>query len=325
MANKFLPSFRMFVQLPPVAPLDYAGSTNNINATFAGENQVTKWKANEEFIEIAFPLTIEFDIQKSTTSDANSALFSIYNLNAKNRSLIVKDRFTQNDLNIGLERRKVIFQSGYGGKLTTTFFGNLIEGYTERKGVDFITKIEVQDGAYEMYNAISSLSVDKTTTQAQLLDVLIKDLDLKRGYIGDVFEKILSSRGKSINGNTYEAIQAEIGDKVFVDNGLINALNVNEYIAGDVFLIDSNSGLLGIPKRTGGLINVDLMYEPLLILGQIVEIKSEFDSRFDGQYKIMAINHSGTISGAVEGNRITSIQLLIGTANLGGLKEVKIS
>lgn len=321
MVKKFLPNFRMFVQLPPDTALDYAGSANNINSTVAGNTQQVVWKPNDEFIEVNFPLTVEFDIQKSTTSDANTAFFTLYNLNERSRSFIIKDRFTQNDLGNGLERRKVVFQSGYGN-LTTVFFGNLIEAYTERKGTDLLTKIEAQDGAYEMYNSISTFSVNKETSQAQLFDLLIKDMDLKKGKIGNVFNPVVSSRGKVVNGNTFEAMQEEIGEKVFIDNETINALNVNEYVEGNIFKINSASGLLGVPRRTGAVIDIDLIYEPTIKLGQLVEIESEFDPRFDGQYKVTSINHSGIISGAIDGSRTTHLQLLIGTAYLGGLKEV---
>jgi hypothetical protein len=322
MVKKFLPTFKIFIQLPPIAPLNYAGSSNTISSTVAGTSQVNTWTPSDEFLEINYPITIDFSIEKSTTSDANTAFFTIYNLNERNRSLILKDRFTQNDLRNGLERRKIIFQSGYGGNLTTTFFGNLIEAYTERKGVDLLTKIEAQDGAYEIYNSISSFSINKTVTQAQLFDMLIKDLNLKRGSVGSVFNNNATSRGKVINGNTYEFMQEEIGEKIFVDNEAINALNVNEFIQGNILLINSASGLLGIPKRTGGLIELDMIYEPTIKLAQLVEIQSEFDSRFDGQYKVVGINHSGTISGSIDSTRTTHLQLLIGTAQLGGLREV---
>jgi len=77
-----------------------------------------------------------------------------------------------------------------------------------------------------------------------------------------------------------------------------------------------------VPRRQNTYIQVDIIFEPRIQVGQIVEIVSQIDPRFNGQWKVQGIKHSGTISGAVGGDCKTTLQLFYGTAPLGGLKKV---
>lgn len=326
MAEKFFPTYKIFIQKRPTQQEDFGGFVaGQVDELFLGN--VKNMQESDQFTEIDYPLTIEFDIYRSTSGSSNTAYFSVYNLGEKVREDIVKDRFTQNDNADGRQRRYVYFFAGYGSNLNLVFGGNLVEAYTERNGADIITKIEAQDNLYEIANAISSHSIAKSQSYNQILDILIKDLKLKKGSIGKIFDDTERSRGFVILNNTYDEIRKLVGNdkEVFVDNGVINILNSNEYIAAHVPLVDNNSGLLGIPRRSEGVVIVDVIFEPTLIVGQIVQLKSELDLRFDGQYKIISINHMGTISGGIEGDRITRLELLIGTEELEPLVEVRQS
>ena len=70
---------------------------------------------------------------------------------------------------------------------------------------------------------------------------------------------------------------------------------------------------MGTPKRNDTYLEVDILFEPDLQIGQIVQIVSQTNPAFDGQYKIFGIKHSGTISGVVGGDCRTSLQLFVGT------------
>ena len=130
--------------------------------------------------------------------------------------MIVKDRWTQNDIGNGRGRQKIIVKSGYGGKLTSFFSGNIIEAFTERKGTDLLTKIECQDGSYETANAISNFSLDKTATEEDALNNMINDLSpLEKGTIGDVFSTSSNARGYAESGNTWEILQNKYEGKAF--------------------------------------------------------------------------------------------------------------
>lgn len=325
MVRKFNPTYQILIEKSPEAMVSYgdSNSTTEQSANFIGTLPEQEFNENPNFIEINFPLTVEFDIYKSTIGSANTAYFNIYNLNEESRSLIVKDRFTQNEVKIGQGRRRIIFRAGYENNLVTCFYGNLVEAFTERKGVDLITRIEAQDSSYEMYNALSNISLDRSVSSQEILNLFIKDLGLTKGAIGNVFENTGTSRGYIYIGNTYEEIRRLYPNTTFVDNGVINFLNPNECLTGLIPVINNETGLMGIPRRQEGKIIVESLFEPYILIAQLVEIQSQEDARFDGQYKVLTAHHTGTISGSVDGERTSRFELLIGTDELGVWEQLE--
>jgi hypothetical protein len=86
---------------------------------------------------------------------------------------------------------------------------------------------------------------------------------------------------------------------------------------GYVPVIDDNSGLLGVPEHEDAILTVRMIFEPRLVIGQKIEIKSQVAPMFNGQYKIYGIRHEGTISDAVSGKATTTLEMLIGSQVYG--------
>jgi hypothetical protein len=113
-------------------------------------------------------------------------------------------------------------------------------------------------------------------------------------------------------------INQSTGDNFFIDLETAYVLKDNEVLNGSVTLIHSDTGLLGTPKREDTFLEFEMIFESSLILGQIIEIQSEIQKQYNGQYKIIGINHTGIISGAVAGKLTTKVQLLLGSQVFGG-------
>ena len=64
------------------------------------------------------------------------------------------------------------------------------------------------------------------------------------------------------------------------------------------------------------------MIEPKIIIGQLLQIESQINQFYNGQFKVVGISHNGIISGAVNGQCITTLQLFIGNKILGNLKKI---
>lgn len=279
-------------------------------------------------IEITNPLTVEFDIDRNTASSLNSASFRIYNLSEKNRNLIFQNRTSINNLG---KRKKVIFQAGYNtalnrdSDLTTIFIGDLLEAYSYRQGVDVITYINAQDGGFAAYNTKTNTTLQKGLSLKDIASNLIagfKENGVEKGAIGNI--EGTAKTTTALNGNNFSLLTKDYKDQVFIDLEKINILNPNEYIktSGKVLLITSESGLLATPLRQGSDIIVDMLFEPRVVVGQLIEINAKFNPLFNGQYKVMGIKHSGVISEAISGDCKTTLQLYIGNELLGELKGI---
>jgi hypothetical protein len=94
-------------------------------------------------------------------------------------------------------------------------------------------------------------------------------------------------------------------------------LSDDDAFEGVVPVIDDESGLLGVPQHEDAILKVDIIFEPRLMIGQIVDIQSRVAPMFNGQYKIYGIRHEGEISDAESGLATTTLEMLVGSQVYG--------
>lgn len=281
-------------------------------------------------LTVKLPFTVEFDVTRNTLTSANVCQIRILNLSAKNRNLI---RFDFS--NYGSNRR-VSLMAGYGTNLPLIFTGYITQAWSVREGVDFITTIQCFDGGDAFVNGIipSTTTFPAGTPMQSVYKTLMGYLpNVAFGAIGDSFIKdasgnlIITSRSSSYTGNIADVLNELSGRAFFIDNGKSYILKDNEYIQGQVSVIDANSGLLNTPLREQNTIIVDMIFEPGIIMAQLIQLNSLTNSIFsssnntssdnvNGYYKVSSIKHKATISDSVCGNAITNLQLILNSTNL---------
>ena len=125
------------------------------------------------------------------------------------------------------------------------------------------------------------------------------------------------NRPVSLSGNPMKIAQQYSHDSAYIDNGKLIILENQDAIKGMIPLINDESGLLGVPKRENSLLSIDMIFEPRIVIGQIIEIKSRIQPMFNGQYKVFGIKHEGTISESVAGKAVTTLEMLVGSQVYG--------
>lgn len=271
-------------------------------------------------IEITDPLTLEFSISRGIFSSLNKGSFKIYNLAESTRNKLFQDGYRiRGD---SLIYKPIVLQAGYD-QLSTIFKGNLLQSFSFRSKSEIIQQIDALDGIFGQQNSFTSLTLGKGTSYNDAINKISKDfVNLDQGVISsfdNFFKRPLSIFGESV-GEIKKFIKGEAD--LFIDNEKVSILKRNESVASQIQLINSESGLLGTPQRRNTSLEVDMIFEPRLTIGQFVEIKSRVNPAYDGQYKIVGISHSGIISGAVAGDVKTKLQLYIGTELTEGLKII---
>lgn len=262
-------------------------------------------KRDGTFLRITRPFTVEFDIHRNSLSSANTCSIRIYNLNQNSRNQIRKDQFDFGDL------RTIGFSAGYGDKLSLAFAGNITQAWSVREGTNMITQIECYDGGFAYVNAITSNQYPAGTQVGSIIDSLARTLPgVQVGAIGDFPGQI--SRGNSYTGNTIERLTEITGGSFFIDNGKANCLRDGECLDGDIPLINAEAGLLGTPVKEQQYINLELLFEPSIAVGQLIQLQSVTAEVFNGSHKVLSIKHRGIISDAVSGSAVTSLGLLPG-------------
>lgn len=268
-----------------------------------------------EAIIITPPLTINFSINRSTSSSSNNLELKIFNLAKKTRNRIYADRFTKNLY------RRITLEIGYGDNLSTVFIGNIFTANSARQGSDIVTSITALDGGFDTYNTRTSKTYSSGITKKEVVEDLIKEFpNINQGKLGEIDGTF--NRPVVVDGNTFGLIKKYTDNRVFIDLEQVNILSDDEVVAGYIPLINSASGLIGTPQRNDAFLTIQTMLEPSIIMGQIIAIESSVQPIFDGQYKVLGLTHSGTISESIGGTCRSTFNLLIGTQLFGEYKEV---
>lgn len=253
------------------------------------------------------PITVEFNVTKTTQSE-NTSKITIYNLDGAVREHIYQDKLLlRTDENI----KWLTLEAGYGDDykkgLPLVTWGYIQECHSYRSGVDFLTVIDVTDP--DILTEYCGVTFDAGTTYKQAYEYLIAKLpSLRIGETG-VLDGVFNIP-TVFDGNAFILANKLTGGHTFVDNGVVNTLNDNETLSDyGCYYIAADTGLLDTPKRYDHILEISMLFEPRIKVGQLVEIKSSTQARFDGQYKVLGINHNCVISGAESGTRTTTMQL----------------
>ena len=260
-------------------------------------------------VVIPYPLTLEFRVERTIFASANTGRFTVYNLGESTRNKIFHDRY---DVNV---YRGVILQAGYADQdpLPIIFQGNVQVAYSNRSHADWQTVINSFDGGVGITSSQTAQSFPAGMETRDILGNLMGDLlHVKKGAIGNFTGT--SDRGVAVAGNTWSMI-SEIaknnGGFAFIDNEKAHVLKANEYISGipnPSPIITGQTGLLRAQMQFKNRVDVDIMFDPLRAIGQLVTLQSD-EKKNNGDYIIKGIAHGGMISGSVDSETTTRLNL----------------
>lgn len=256
-------------------------------------------------LTVALPFTIEFDITRNVLSSANTSSIRVYNLSQNNRNQVRKNVTDYGDL------RLISLRAGYGSNLPIIFSGNISHAWNVRESNNFITQVDSFDGGFAFANGFTQESFPSETPQQTVVETLLNNLDqqgVSFGAVGNI-QGVLS-RGNSYSGPTTSLLKELSGGGFFIDNQKSYVLSDNEALpARGISVINAQSGLLGTPILEQTILHFDMIFEPRLIIGQVIKLDSLNPVVPNGDYKVVSLKHRGMISDAVCGDAITSVGL----------------
>lgn len=262
---------------------------------------------NGDQVVVTDPITLVFSVDRKNTSSANEMAAQIYNLGKATRDKIFQDWFRTAPTTY----RKVVLEAGYDGEFSILFAGDLRSCSSSRSGSDIITTISVFSGGLDTITAQTNQTLKAGTTLRELNQILIGAFpNLKEGALTD--KQIIFERPVVLSGNSFYLLRKYNNDRVFIDNEIVHCLDDDAYIdEGGVVLINDETGLLDTPRREDSFLTITTLFEPRIIIGQIIELQSSILPLYNGQYKVVGMQHQGTISGAVGGQCISRFNLLL--------------
>ena len=254
------------------------------------------------------PFTVEFEVQRKNFGASNVATIRLYNLKEEDRSIIRKDFIDYN------QYTHVTLNAGYGDNLSEIVNMDVTRAYSVRENNNFITHIDCHDGSYGMINGKANLTFAKATNLRQIILALggsmeSQGLGITVGAVSPAFESEVLTRGNTFSGPIFDLINEISGQGAFIDNSKLYVLKENEYLDQDIFVVNSQSGLLGTPLREKYFIRFEMLFEPKITPGCLVKLETLTGDRDMNNtlYVVQEVNHAGMISPAVSGSVITHV------------------
>lgn len=184
-------------------------------------------------------LHISFSVEKSNTETPNNGKVQIWNL-------------SPSSLNV-LDGKDCILElkAGYGNNRSIILVGNVVSAITTLDNADRMTEIEVVDGKVELSDTFITMSKNGIVNTKSLYQEIADTMG-----ISIIFAEYLQfpdfPNGFSYIGsakNALHKITAACGHSFSIQNGVLQITMPGKQIQSSVYLLSSESGLIGIPKK----------------------------------------------------------------------------
>lgn len=262
----------------------------------------------KETLTIEYPITCKFTVTRSTFSKSTECNILLYNLAESTRNVIFQDLYS-NAID-PTTWKYVHLEAGYGDTLTAIFKGRIKQAYSYKSGgqTDIITEIQVIP--FDIFDYQTSVTFEAGTSFKDAYKTMASDMpNCQIGNIGSLEGSFKTQT--TFDGASFDEINKLTGGHTFVDNGVLNTIMSNEVIDVPVPVIGDDSALLQTPMKRGAQLEVRMLFEPSLIIGQLLEIDSRISPQFNGQFKVIGFTHDCLISGSQAGHRTTTATLWI--------------
>ena len=252
---------------------------------------------------------IEATVNYSYSESPNTCDITIYNLNKTSRDAIFFDSFDY------MQFRKMTFKAGYGGNLQMLFNGNIKEAYSDRSGADVQTKVSGWDNFWYNNNYVNE-TVQAGANRGKVIDTILQSIDTGQGVaklVRSKFEDEDSNlRSEALKGRPQDLIKERIPQdaSLFFDDNKIFVLKDNDVIGieENIPLINSETGLLGVPVKRNRIVEFKMIFEPSLRIGRAFELQSSFSDKLNGVYKVLSVSHSLSLGENMGGENVTTVR-----------------
>lgn len=264
-------------------------------------------------------LRFRFSIRRGDIQTPNSADIRVYNLSDATadhiRQMLPTPEFT-----------RVVVQGGYEGNYGVLFDGEIKQIRRGRESqTDTYLDITAADGDRAYNFSMTAMSLAAGSTPNNHVQCILKDMathGVTQGYVPDLPGNPLP-RGKvlyGMNKDLLRNIAKNTQTAWSIQDGKLVMIPLTAYLPGEVPVITSATGMIGLPEQTQNGIKVKVLLNPNLKIGQkvILDNKSIQQYRYslsplqkganearataiktnnDGQYYVMVAEHTGDTRG----------------------------
>lgn len=226
-------------------------------------------------------------IVKNTDPKQNSCEVSIANLDVDNIDYLVTETSPWNP---SAKPKVLTVEAGRQSTGTAMLFTGDITSATPTMPPDRILtmKAKTQESAKYKYAGRQSA---KTVQLSELSRLVASDYGLRLKF--EAKDKTISNY--LFNGPLAKQVQklALVGDiDAYIDDDTLVVKDFGKALKGRALLVSAETNMIGAPSLDEKGVKVRIMFDPTVVLGQQIEIKSNVNKAANGQYVVYAMTIS---------------------------------
>lgn len=262
------------------------------------------WRVTVGTLQIAAPLRVAFEIERSVRSVPNKATVQLWNLTRDHQAQIEQAAAAQVRIEAGYEGDRGLELLFVGELWRARGAGQAIR--TDRQGsTDAVTHVEARDGGIAYQQARVERSFEAGVSVATVLRACADALGVGAGNLGDVVELAELDAGGSVypEGTVLSGqasreltrILDSLGLRWSVQGGALQVLRRGAALRSQAVRLTPSTGLVGAPEvGTRGAVKVVALLTPDLWPGRAVVLES---ARLTGRYLIRSTRYRGDSHG----------------------------
>lgn len=242
-------------------------------------------------------LRVAFDVSKTIDSKPNPGKIQIWNLNRSNMAALLDGRYDRARLWVGYETMRVLYA------------GDIVKPRVKRDGMDFVLELECGDGDVDHRTARVATSLGAGTRNSDALRAAASSMGRATPGAMDVPRDTILPRGRVLNGAARDVLTdlgADQGADWSVQDGELVFIPTDKVLPTDAVELSQETGMVGGPQATDNGLELTCLLNPALAIGGLVRVRSILPW-FDGDYKIVALQHSGDALGGDWLTKITAV------------------
>ncbi len=247
-------------------------------------------------------LRCTFNIIKTIQMEPNSSEVTIYNLNAKTENAIM------------VNGKRVTVEAGYeGSQFGLIFDGDILQTIREREdGTTLKLTIIALDSDRAINFEISNFSIARGQTARSIVEHIASQATNPIN-LGSISEKLVGqtlTRGKTVFGKSSDFLRqiAKSNDlHYYMDDGSLNLISMDDLLDGEIFELNTTTGLVGTPEQTDFGISGQCLLNPQLKLNSLFHVDNSLV-----RAKKISVSSSSTTPGTTAETSTTAT----GTTNI---------
>jgi hypothetical protein len=212
-------------------------------------------------------LRIRFQVETAISAFSNIAYISITNLS---------DRTAQK---IHEEGKLVTLEAGYEDGSGVIFKGNIYQkrGNSRETPTDKVFQLSCKSGDRGLVYGVVNKTLSAGHTWRDQVDValdVLKPFGITAGHIADLGSQTFP-RARSLFGQARDllhTITQSTGTTFHIADQKLNIVKSNETLPGEAIVLNSNTGMIGMPVQTIGGIQVRMLLNPRVKPGSRLQI-----------------------------------------------------